>query len=189
MSNNGKLIVFDGTSGSGKTSLLRQLRTARPEITHSVSVTTRNRRPNEVAGVDFTFISTEAFLCLRDRGALLEHAEVYGRYYGTPAEPVARTLAEGRSIILEVDDVGARQVMQTYPQAVRIFIDAPSDTILAERLRARGSEDDEQIELRLLAAAEKRRLAANWDYFIINSTLDRAFTQLLAIIDREHWKD
>lgn len=148
----GQLIVITGPSGVGKGTLLRQLRQRHPELALSVSATTRPPRSTEVEGVDYYFVSVEEFKGMIASGKLLEWAEFAGHYYGTPRDPLLQLIEEGKTVILEIELQGARQVRQSYPQARHIFILPPSLTELEHRLRRRGQDSEEAIARRLAQA-------------------------------------
>lgn len=170
----GALFVISGASGSGKTTLVQRVFARVPGLEFSVSVTTRPARPGERDGVDYHFIDAARYASLREEGALLEHAEVYGRAYGTPREPVVRALAEGRSIVLDIDVQGAAQVRTALPEAVSIFILPPSIATLHDRLVARGTDSPEVIDRRMREAREQLERCGEYEYLIVNDVLDTA---------------
>ena len=147
----GKLFIISGPSGAGKGTICKELlaQTSRDDVQLSVSMTTRNPRAGETDGVSYYFVSKEEFLHRIEAGGLLEYAEVYGNYYGTPKQPVVEKLAAGIDVILEIDMQGALKVKENYPDGVFIFILPPSMTELRKRLTGRGTETPEAIELRL----------------------------------------
>jgi guanylate kinase len=177
----GKLVVISGASGSGKSTLVERL-LARPELRlrRSVSATTRRPRAGEQPGRDYTFITTEQFE--RTRGELLEHAEVHGHFYGTPAEPVRRAMAQGFCVLLVIDVQGGVQVRQRVPGALLIFIQAPSPDVLETRLRMRGTDDDATIERRLANARRELEMAQAYDVHVINDEIERAVEELVSIL-------
>jgi len=179
----GRLIVISGPSGSGKSTLVARL-LARPELrlTVSVSVTTRQPRPGEQADRDYVFLTPEQFESIR--GGLLESAEVHGHFYGTPAEPVRRSMAEGICVLLVIDVQGGFQVRRRVPGALLIFIQPPSLDGLETRLRARGTDDEATIERRLSGARRELEVAAGYDVHVINDELDRAVEELASILLR-----
>ncbi|KUK14009.1 MAG: guanylate kinase [Synergistetes bacterium] len=183
--NRGKLFVISGPSGAGKGTLRRELFKAMPNLIYSVSVTTRKPRAGEVNGVDYFFITQEEFEKMRDNGELLEWAEVHGNLYGTPKGFVEEKLNQGKSVVLEIDVQGALQVKERFPEAVLIFILPPSKEELASRLKGRGTETPEELEIRLRNASwelDKREL---YDYAVINDDVDRASSELIEIVKRE----
>jgi guanylate kinase len=177
----GRLVVISGASGSGKSTLVERL-LARPELRlqRSVSATTRRPRAGEQPGRDYTFITTEQFE--RTRGELLEHAEVHGHFYGTPAEPVRRAMAQGFCVLLVIDVQGGVQVRQRVPGALLIFIQAPSPDVLETRLRMRGTDDDATIERRLANARRELEMAQAYDVHVINDEIERAVDELVSIL-------
>lgn len=186
----GKLFIISGPSGTGKGTICKRLVAMDPDITLSVSVTTRSPREGEVHGREYFFISREEYLqLLSDRG-LLEHASVYGKtLYGTPREPVVKWLAQGRDVILEIDVQGAFQVRQNYPECVLIFILPPSMEELEARIIGRGSETEESLKARLAEAEKEIELADQYDYQVVNGDLEEAVRQVYGIITEERNKE
>jgi guanylate kinase len=183
MPGTGQLYVISAPSGAGKTSLVKALLAARTGLAVSVSHTTRAARTHEVGGRDYHFVSKEQFRELAGRGAFLEHAEVFGNYYGTGREQVSARLAAGHSVLLEIDWQGARQVRQSVPDCVSIFILPPSRAVLEERLRARGTDSDAVIARRLAEAATDMSHCPEFDYAVVNDRFEQAVADLLSIID------
>jgi guanylate kinase len=183
----GRLIVLSGASGSGKSTLVDRL-LERPGLRarRSVSATTRSPRPGERAEVSYDFRNREEFEAGRDRGEFLEWAEVHGHLYGTPAGPVRSALAGGTCVILVIDVQGALQVREVVPEALLIFVHAPSPELLEARLRARGTDDDATIDRRLANARREVALADRYDHQITNDDLERAVDDLAAILTRNH---
>ena len=180
MGGKGLLLVISGPSGSGKTSIARAVEKRLGAI-FSVSVTTRPRSDSERRGRDYEFLTEQAFEDLVDRGAFLEHARVYGRHrYGTPREAVQRHLDEGRLVILDIDVQGALQVRQAMPDALLVFVMPPGDEELERRLRSRGRDDEQSIQLRLAEARREIEVGLHsgaYDEQIVNDDLDRAVDQ------------
>ena len=183
MAHTGQLYVMSAPSGAGKTSLVKAMLKARPELVVSVSHTTRKRREKEVDGTDYHFVDKAEFNRLAAAGAFLEHANVFDNHYGTGREQVAAQLAAGRSVLLEIDWQGARQVRQGMPGCVSIFILPPSRAALEERLRTRRTDSDEVIARRLRDAATDMSHCPEFDYAVVNDRFDRAVTELLSIVD------
>ena len=152
MSSSPRLFVIAAPSGAGKTTLVHALTRKHPELRFSISYTTRKKRRTEADGVDYLFVDEREFTRLREGGALLESAEVFDNYYGTSREQVERHLADGHSVILEIDWQGARQVRESMPECVTIFIMPPSIEELEKRLRNRRTDSDEVIARRLVSA-------------------------------------
>lgn len=171
-----------GPSGVGKGTVVRRVLEMSPKLFVSVSVTTRGRRPVERDGIDYHFVSDPEFDRLVDEGELLEWAEIFGHRSGTPAEPIRRALDEGRDALLEIDVQGARQVRDRVPEAVLIFLDPPSMDELERRLRTRGTEDEELLARRLAKASWEQGERSWFDHVVVNDDLDRASSQVAAII-------
>lgn len=180
----GRLFVVSGPSGAGKGTLVKALLRRRTDIMLSVSATTRPARPGERNGVDYHFIPEADFLGMRDRGAFLESAEVYGNYYGTPRAPVEAALASGRDVLCELDIQGAQAIKRAAPRAELIFIEPPSVDDLWLRLRGRGTEDQETLSTRLRAAYEEVKKKGLFDHIVVNDQVDRAVDELLRIMSR-----
>lgn len=174
----GKLIVLTGPSGVGKGTLVRSLLARHHELYLSVSVTTRAPRPGEIDGQHYYFVTLSQFKNLVETGELLEWAEFAGNFYGTPVAPVKQRIAEGKSVVLEIELEGARQIRKTFPEAIRIFILPPSWEELERRLRSRGQDSEEAIVRRLQRAKEEIEAAGEFDYQVINDDLDRALEHL-----------
>jgi guanylate kinase len=181
----GALFVVSAPSGAGKTTLCREARLRLPDVAYSVSYTTRAPRPGEMEGTDFCFVSAAEFTALRERGEFAEWAEVHGNLYGTRARVLEETLADGRDLLLDIDTQGAAQLRRRYPQAVLIFIVAPSLAELEQRLRERRSDADAEIRRRLRRAREEIALWRRYDYLVVNRELKEAADQLIAIIVAE----
>src|SRR5581483_7628374 len=181
----GTLFVVSAPSGAGKTTLCREARLRVPGLAYSVSCTTRAPRAGEVDGSDFRFVSRETFTAMRDRGELAEWASVHGNLYGTPARPLESALREGRDVLLDIDTQGAAQLRRRYPEAVLIFIVAPSMAELEQRLRERRSDAEAEIARRLRRAREEVAMWRAYDYLVVNRDLKEATDQLTAIIVAE----
>ncbi len=178
----GALFVVSGPSGVGKSTLLRDLLEAVPRLAFSVSATTRPPRPGEQDGVDYHFLDTPRFLEQVERGAFLEHAEVYHHLYGTLAAPTEAILARGDSLILDIDVVGARQVRRSLPEAVHVMIVPPRIEVLEERLRQRGTDDPATIARRMALVHEQLGAIAEFDHIVVNDHLPTARATLLGIV-------
>ncbi len=181
----GALFVVSGPSGTGKTTLLQEAFRAIPGLEFSVSATTRPARAGEKDGVDYHYVDHDAFRTMLAEGALLEHAVVYGNFYGSPRAPVEAAVAEGRSMVLDIDVQGARQVRTAYPGAVSVFILPPNLAAIEERLRARGLDDDAIIARRIREADEQLAAAGEYDYLIMNDDLASAHTQFQSVFVAE----
>jgi guanylate kinase len=180
-SSDGILFVVSAPSGAGKTSLVKALLKADPAIRLSVSYTTRPPRPGETDGRDYHFVSHAEFGKLLAEGEFLEHAEVYGNFYGTSKSVISRELYAGRDLLLEIDWQGAAQVRDHFPGCASIFILPPSFGALRTRLAGRGQDSDEVIERRLAAAAHDVAHADAFDYIIVNDDFDHALQDLVAV--------
>ena len=181
----GTLFVVSAPSGAGKTTLCREIRLRVPDLTYSVSVTTRPPRPGEMDGVDFRFVGVDAFGAMLDRGELAEWATVHGNLYGTRARSLEDALASGRDVLLDIDTQGAAQLRGRYPDAVLIFVVAPSVRDLEKRLRERRSDAEVEIARRLVRAREEIALWRRYDYLIVNRDVKEALDQLESIIMAE----
>ncbi|MBD0346142.1 MAG: guanylate kinase [Coleofasciculus sp. Co-bin14] len=177
-----KLIVLTGPSGVGKGTLLRSLLQRHPELYFSVSATTRQPRPGEIDGQHYYFVSREKFEQMVAAGELLEWAEFAGNYYGTPRAPVERQIQLGRSVILEIEVVGARKIHDTFPSALRIFILPPNLAELEKRIRRRGQDSQEAIARRLTRAKAEIDAAGEFDVQIVNDELETALVSIEATI-------
>ncbi|RRF99531.1 MAG: guanylate kinase [Coriobacteriaceae bacterium] len=184
MTRQSRLFVISGPSGAGKGTLVVQLRKEHPELGLAVSATTRSPRPGEVDGKDYYFLSEGEFKRRVAAGEFVEWAYVHGHMYGTLVKEVERLLAQGKSLILEIDIQGALNVKKVWPDAVLIFIEPPSLEELERRLRGRGTEDEQSIELRLKNAKHEMTLADDYDVCIVNDTVDRAVRELSDTIER-----
>jgi guanylate kinase len=180
----GVLLVLAGTSGAGKGTLGRRLLEQDPGLQWSVSWTTRAPRPDEQAGVDYHFVSRDEFERLRDAGGFLEWFEVYGDLKGTPRAFVTDALAAGHDVLLELDVHGALAVRKALPDALLVFVRAPSREEQQRRLVARAADDPEAMERRLARAeAEERIGAEQFDAVIVNDDVGRATAELAAIVE------
>ena len=174
-----------GPSGVGKGSVLKQLRARYPQLIYSVSATTREPRPGEQDGVDYHFVTDAQFDHLVATGGLLEWAEYAGTRYGTPRQPVMDALATGATVLLEIELSGARQVRQTYPQALQVFIAPPSWDELKRRLRDRGAETQAQMDARLAVAQAELAARSEFDHVIVNEDLTQAVDDLVALLGND----
>jgi guanylate kinase len=178
----GTVFVVSAPSGAGKTSLVKALLEADPQVKLSVSYTTRPPRPGEIDGVHYHFVSKERFMEMMSRGDFLESAEVYGNYYGTSQHWIEEELAAGWDILLEIDWQGAAQVRKLLPGVVSIFILPPSLAALENRLTGRGQDSEEVIARRLAAAREDMSHVSEFDYVIINDDFATASRDLQAVV-------
>ena len=178
----GTLYIISAPSGAGKTSLVKQLVATSKDVTVSVSHTTRKQRPGEQDGVDYHFITEEAFLSMVGHSAFLEHAKVFDNYYGTSQQHVERLLLDGKDVILEIDWQGARQVRRLIKDCQSIFILPPSCEALKNRLQGRGQDDEEIIQRRMQDAVNEMSHYAEFDYLVVNDDFDQALQELKCVI-------
>ena len=178
----GLLIVVSGPSGAGKGTICQMVRDQLPNLGYSISVTTRKPRVGEVDGVNYFFKTIPQVEEMIAQEELLEYAEVYGNYYGTPRKFVMEQLEAGKDILLEIDIQGALQVKKRFPEAVFIFIVPPSLEILAERLHGRGTDTEEVIQRRLASAASEIGYASEYDYVLVNKVAEDEANKMLNIL-------
>ena len=179
------VFIISAPSGSGKTTLVSRLLASLPGLMFSVSCTTRKPRGDEVDGRSYRFVSRRDFEAMIAGGEFLEWAEVFGNYYGTHRGILEEAQAQGKDLVLDIDVQGARQLRSRIPEAVSVFILAPSRQILEQRLRARGEDREDVIERRLRDAAEEIRNYDRYDYVVINRDLDDSAATLRAIVRAE----
>jgi guanylate kinase len=185
----GLMLVLSSPSGAGKTTLSRMLLTVERNIELSVSVTTRARRPGEVNGRHYHFIDRKRFDQLRRDGELLEYAEVFGNFYGTPRKPVERALKRGRDMLFDIDWQGTQQLRErARDDLVSVFILPPSSGELERRLHTRAQDDKKTIRVRMAKAGGEMSHWAEYDYVVVNRDLDRAFGDVRAILAAERLK-
>lgn len=182
----GLLILISGPSGTGKGTVCDLLQQKHPEISYSISATTRQPRPGEQDGVNYYFYTKEKFQEMIDQGQLLEWAEVYGNFYGTPKQKVLDRLEAGEDILLEIDTQGALNVMKVMPEGLFIFLLPPSLEELAARLKGRGTETEESLHRRLGAAVDEIKLATKYRYVVVNDKVEDAQETIAKIIEAEH---
>ena len=180
-----RLFVVTGPSGAGKGTLIRKLVAERDDLAVAVSATTRDRRPGEEDGRDYHFLSEDEFLRRVEAGDFLEHVEyVSGHRYGTLRDEVDRILGSGRSVVLELETEGAKEVQRSSPDAVTVFVQAPSFAELERRLRDRATESAGEIGERLELARRQAEEAGDFDRVVTNDDLARAVAELGAIVDQ-----
>ena len=188
MERRGKTFIISGPSGVGKSTVLKALFEGRDDLYFSVSATTRTPREGETNGVHYHFIEPEEFMRWINDDAFLEYAQYVGNFYGTPKKFVDAAMDEGKDVILDIEVQGATQVYAKRPETVRIFIAPPNWEELERRLTKRGTDSPEKIQQRLLRAKVEMKTAADYDYFVINDTVENAVAELRAIMLAEHCK-
>lgn len=181
----GLLVVVTAPSGSGKTTIYKRVLEKNPDLSFSVSYTTRKRRASEVQGIDYYFIDRRRFESMIERTDFVEWAVVHGELYGTERIQIERCLDENRVCILDVDVQGAINIIKDYPDAVTIFIQPPSLEELEERLRRRGTENEEEIRLRLMDAKNELEYKRRFKYIVVNRIAEDAIEEVEDIIERE----
>ncbi len=181
------LIVLSGPSGAGKDATLARMKALGCPFHFVVTVTDRPQRPGEVHGVDYYFVSSEEFAAMLERGELLEHAVVYGQNKGIPKSQVRQALASGRDVIMRLDVQGAATVRHIVPDALLLFLIAPSEEELIRRLRERQTESPQELERRIATAREEMKRLSEFDYVVVNrdGRLDETVEQIMAIITAE----
>ena len=182
----GKTFIICGPSGVGKGTVVARLLASDPTLYFSVSATTRPPRAGEEDGVHYHFLDRETFEQWIAAGDFLEYAEYVGNLYGTPRLYVDRAMEQGRDVLLDIEIQGAEQVRQKRPETVRIYVAPPSWAELERRLVGRGTEDMEKVRFRLARGREEFAAARDFDYLVINDTVDRAVDELRAIMYAEH---
>ena len=175
-------VVLSAPSGAGKTTIARALVEGREDFVFSVSATTRSARDHEVDGVDYHFLSDPDFRAMIEAGEFVEWAEVHGHLYGTLRRALQTALDDGRFLILDVDVQGAMQMRERVPEAVLVFVLPPSADALAERLRERGTEGEDTVTRRLKNARGELEQAPQFDYIVVNETVDRAVDEVRSIV-------
>jgi guanylate kinase len=182
----GLMFVLSSPSGAGKTTLSRRLIAEHPDLKMSVSVTTRPKRPGEVEGRDYFFIDRKRFDAMAKDDELLEHAPVFDHFYGTPRAPVEAALSSGRDVLFDIDWQGTQQLRERARQdVVSVFILPPSAADLEKRLHTRAQDSDDVIRGRMSRASHEMSHWAEYDYIVINHTVDEAFAEVQSILKAE----
>jgi len=179
------VFIISAPSGSGKSTLVHRLLATVPGLTFSISYTPRPPRTSETNGVDYVFISREDFEARMAAGEFLEHAEVFGNYYGTNRESLEHAAREGCDLLLDIDVQGARQLKVAIPGAISVFVLPPSREVLEQRLRARSQDSEEVIQRRLRGAAAEVRNYSQYDYVLINREIEESAARLATIVKAE----
>lgn len=182
----GKTFIICGPSGVGKGTVVAKLLASDPSLYFSVSATTRAPRPGEVDGVHYHFLSMEQFEQWIAEDQFLEHAQFVGNRYGTPQRYVDKAMEQGRDVLLDIEIQGADQVKKKRPETVRIYVAPPNWAELERRLIGRGTEDMEKVKSRLARGKEEFAAAKDFDYLVINDTVDHAVDEIRAIMHAEH---
>jgi len=182
------MLVLSSPSGAGKTSIARRLLELEPELTLSISVTTRPKRPSEINRRDYHFIDRAAYEAMIERGELLEHAEVYGHGYGTPRRPVEEALAAGRDVLFDIDWQGTQQLREARSDMVSVFILPPSMAELERRLARRAEDSAAEVQKRLAQVAADVTHFAEYDYVLINSEFEESVARVRQILAAERLK-
>ena len=185
MQQSGILFVLSGPSGAGKGTICQELLRQIPNLQYSVSATTRKPRLGETNGINYWFKEKDEFEEMIKNDLLLEYAEVYGNYYGTPKEQVLKVLKSGKNVVLEIDPQGAMQVKAKFPEGVFIYILPPSLDELATRITKRGTDSKDSIKKRLAAATEEIQYALKYDYVVVNDKVETAVDSIATIISAE----
>ncbi|MGE5538928.1 MAG: guanylate kinase [Gemmatimonas sp.] len=185
----GLMLVLSSPSGAGKTTISRELLQREPNLTMSVSATTRQKRPGEAEGIDYFFVDTTTFNLMVNRREFLEHAQVFGNYYGTPREPVERALSDGRDVLFDIDWQGTQQLFESAPHdVVKVFILPPSTRELEQRLHTRAQDSHDVVAKRMARAADEMSHWIEYDYVIVNRDIAASVASVQAILTAERLK-
>jgi len=185
MTRRGMLLVVSAPSGAGKTTIVKEILRRIPSFKFSVSATTREKRPGEINGKDYFFLSRDEFEKRIANGDLVEHEEIYSDYYGTLKSEVEKAAAKGEDIVFDVDVNGGLSIKRIFPEAVTIFVKPPSIDSLRRRLEGRGSESVAQIKRRMERVPMELEKGARFDYIVVNDDLKSAIAQVFDIIERK----
>ena len=182
----GSMFVISGPSGVGKSTVLKEVMRRCPHLRFSISATTRPIRPSEKDGVNYYFVSKDQFRSMIDNHALLEYTEYVGNYYGTPVAPLDDAVARGEDVLLDIEVEGGMNTKRLRPEAILIFLAAPSFQELERRLTNRGDTSPEAIEKRLIKARWEYQQAPNYDYVVVNDDVEHAASEILSILAAEN---
>ena len=183
---NGNLIVISAPSGTGKTTIVKELMLKNQNIKASISYTTRNIRPNETNGLDYVFVTLQTFESMIVQNMFLEFAQVFGHYYGTPTKETLEALSQGHTIILEIDWQGAKQIRLKRPHSISIFLLPPSKEELKKRLTNRATDSSEEIELRFQEAIKDIEQYSHFDRVIINKNIESTCDEILSFVNNRN---
>ena len=184
----GLLIVISGASGTGKGTVCKKILNDLPALAYSISATTRNPRPGETDGKEYYFLGRDEFKTWIADGKFLEYAEVYGNFYGTPLNKIEERLNRGEDILLEIDVQGALNVKKKCPEGIYIFLLPPSLEELKRRIEGRGTETPESLERRLKNAVAEIKVGLEYDYVVVNDTIENAAEKIKTILTAERLK-
>ena len=184
----GKLFVVSGPSGGGENTILNRVVAGRENVQYSISATSRAKRPGEIDGKSYFFVTREQFEAMLQQGELLEYAEYVGNYYGTPLKPIEQATQAGIDVVMDLDVVGALKIRKRVENAVLVFVAAPSFDVIRQRLIHRGDVAPDVMESRLERARWECEQAGEYDYIIINDSVERATQELMAIMTAEKCK-
>ena len=187
MKNKGLLVVISGPAGTGKGTVVTELQKS-GNVCVSVSATTRSPRAGEVDGRQYHFLTREAFLQMIEENGFLEYAEYVGNFYGSPKKQAEEWMQEGKDFILDIEVQCCQQFKKNYPSCISIFILPPSEEVLEQRLRGRGTETEEVIQKRLARAKEEMPLSKEYDYVVVNDRLEDCVAEIAAILQKEKSK-
>lgn len=185
MNRRGMLLVVSAPSGAGKTTIVKEILREFPNFGFSVSATTRDKRPGEVDGRDYFFLTKDEFEKRISSGELVEYEEIYSNYYGTLKSEVEKALSNGKDIVFDVDVNGGLSIKARFPEAVLVFIKPPSVEALRKRLEGRGSETVEEIDRRMSRVGMELEKGEAFDYIVVNDELKRAVTDVFGIINKK----
>ncbi|HZH71666.1 MAG TPA: guanylate kinase [Mariniphaga sp.] len=180
----GNIFVISAPSGAGKTTIIKNILQEIPDLSFSVSATTRKKRDNEIDGVDYFFLSEEEFKRKIDENAFLEWEKFYDYYYGTPKDFIDEKIKNGKSVLLEVDVKGALRIKSIYPEAILVYIYPPSFEVLVERLKKRKTEDETELKKRVERAKMELSHKDKFDYLVVNEDLNTAVLEVKSLIKK-----
>ena len=184
------ILIISGLSGSGKDTVINRLKEISTVDFHFVvTCNTRKKREGEIDGKDYHFITREKFISMIKNGEMLEHSEVYDDLKGVPRFEIEKAIENGKDIILRLDYQGMRKIKAVYPEAVSIFIIPPDSEAWLKRLRARNSDSEESLQLRIKTAVEELKYVSEFDYILVNDEIDHAAMDLLTILRAEHMRN